>query len=92
MDLQIGETISLTKKAHRHEIFGAYEMNGFQYQNDDDGKLAWHMTAIHYEKDEIKDYWVVGEEFFEIGIHYAFNHTATNLIRTYGLVPFIDPN
>jgi hypothetical protein len=73
-------------------MVGIYEIYGVQYQNDDDGQFAWHITAIHTKTGEIHDYWVVGGDFLQMAIHFVFNHTASNLIQPFGPVTKIDSN
>ena len=53
--------------------FDGYTVHGFLYLTEGTLERAWHITAYR-RGGEISDYWVVGQDFHAVSIHYAYQN------------------
>jgi hypothetical protein len=70
------------KKMHHVGVFKNYSVSGFQYESES-LEIGWHITAWPAQ-GPIHDFWVSGEEFHSMRIHYGYNSTNRTLIEIFG--------
>jgi hypothetical protein len=76
-----GEIIDLKLRMNRSAVLPERRIDGWQYENER-GHIAWHVRTWPHT-DPIEEYWVEGNEFYEIvGLHYAVNMLPLNRIET----------
>jgi hypothetical protein len=81
---------SWTKTMRRRGVFRDYTVMGFQYE-DGLGEIGWHITAWP-TTGAIHDYWVSGDVFYSVRIHYFYMSTSRTLIEIFGAITDLDPS
>lgn len=85
------EPHDLQLKLQRSGWFDARRVDGWQYE-DKRGGLAWHIRTWPESGDPVEDYWVEGDEFYEVvAIHLPMNGLVRNRIETGRRITGIDP-
>jgi len=70
---------------HRTGIFDGFTVYGFLYLTEGTLERAWHITT-YCQGGEISDYWVVGQDFHAVSIHYAYQMTNETRIEVHGII------
>jgi hypothetical protein len=78
-------------KENRRGEFDGYTVIGFRSENPDGGR-GWHISAWT-DLTPIRSYWVAGNDFHSVSIHYSYKGTPLNLIEisTPPITGHIDP-
>ncbi len=73
---------NLEKLSFKKGVFDERAVNGFQYR-EETGRIAWHITTWPKNGHSKDDYWMRGDEFFEVvGLHLAVPPHGGTLIQT----------
>ena len=76
---------------HRTGIFDEYTVHGLLYLFEGTREQAWHITAYSLGS-KVNDYWVVGEEFHAVSMHYLYRMTDETRIEVHGVIQDVPDN
>jgi hypothetical protein len=69
------------KSDNRKGIFGDYTVMAFKYRHAD--QIGWHVSSWKTGFDPVHDYWVSGQNFHAVSIHYFYRGTPETLVQIY---------